>query len=120
MPSEKLILRLKDILKNIERIQQYTSGYGFEGFAVDQRCQDAVERCLSRISEAVRKLEGREKEIAPDLPWADIRKLGNVLRHEYDSVEAVRIWHIVIEDLTPLRDAIQRTLARMSDRAQDS
>ena len=59
MPSNVPIRRLEDILANIQRIERYTRGYDFQRFSKDQQCQDAVERCLARISEAAKKLEDR-------------------------------------------------------------
>jgi hypothetical protein len=56
LPSERLVTRLRDILQNVDRIERYTEGYSFDRFVGDNRCQDAVERCLLRISEAARKL----------------------------------------------------------------
>jgi uncharacterized protein with HEPN domain len=73
LPSDKPLIRLNDILENIDRIRRYTEGYEFERFAGDTRCQDAVERCLLRISEAARKLAGLLDEIAPEQPWSDVR-----------------------------------------------
>jgi uncharacterized protein with HEPN domain len=86
LPSNNPILRLEDILANIELIQTYTHSYSYDAFAQDRKCQDAVERCLSRISEAASKLEGAIENIIPDQPWSQIRAVGNVLRHEYDRV----------------------------------
>jgi uncharacterized protein with HEPN domain len=91
LPSEKPLLRLYDILENIDRIRHYTEHHAFEHFSEDPKCQDAVERCLMRISEAARKLEGIVDLIAPDQPWSDIRSVGNVLRHEYDIVDSAVI-----------------------------
>jgi Protein of unknown function DUF86 len=52
LPSDKPLVRLYDILENIDRIRRYTENYTFARFADDSKCQDAVERCLLRISEA--------------------------------------------------------------------
>jgi uncharacterized protein with HEPN domain len=113
LPSDTPILRLEDILANIELIQDYTHGYSPETFANDRKCQDAVERCVSRISEAASKLEGSIESIIPDQPWPQIRAVGNVLRHEYDRVNPIFIWRIVSEDLLPLKIAIQTALDRL-------
>jgi uncharacterized protein with HEPN domain len=114
LPSKKPIRRLTDILDNIERIKRYTNGYDIDRFTADEQCRDAVERCLLRISEAARKLEGTGEKIAPNQPWSEIRNLGNVLRHEYDRVELITIWQIVTEDLPPLQNAIRDTLTRLN------
>jgi uncharacterized protein with HEPN domain len=110
LPSEKPVRRLEDIIDNIDRIQKYTDGYSFERFAEDRKCQDAVERCLSRISEAARKLGHLAETLAPDQPWSDIRSLGNLLRHEYDRIDRKAIWEIVAKDLIALRPIIESAL----------
>ena len=110
MPSEKPIQRLNDILENINWIIQYTVDHGFETFAQDRLTRDAVERCLLRISEAARKLEGVVDEIASDQPWADIRALGNIIRHEYDAINPAVIWEIVQHDLFPLKKAVEAAI----------
>ena len=101
MPSDNPIRRLNDILENIDRIVQYTRDYGYQDFLQDRLTRDAVERCLLRIAEVARKLEGLVDEIAADQPWSDIRALGNIIRHEYDAIDPVVIWKIVEDDLLP-------------------
>ena len=119
MPSKNPVLRLEDILANIELIQEYTRGSSYDEFARDRKSQDAVERCLSRISEAASKLEGSIESIIPDQPWSQIRAVGNVLRHEYDRVNPVFIWRIVSEDLPKLKTAIQAALDQLRRQAPD-
>ena len=113
MPSDKPVQRLNDILENIDRIIQYTHDQAFEDFKQDWLTRDAVERCLLRISEAARKLEGIVDKIASDQPWADIRALGNVIRHEYDAVDPEAIWKIVEDDLLPLEKAVQAAIEKI-------
>ena len=115
MPSDKPLVRLSDILENVDRIRRYTEGYDFERFAGDSRCQDAVERCLLRISEAARKLADFLDEIAPGQPWPDVRAVGNVLRHDYDPVDPAVIWQIVEKDLVPLRRAVEKAIRDLGD-----
>jgi uncharacterized protein with HEPN domain len=110
LPSDKPLLRLSDILENADRIRRYTENYTFDGFAADPKCRDAVERCLLRISEAARKLEGVVDMLAPEQPWSDVRAVGNVLRHEYDAVDPAVIWQIVEKDLAPLSRAVEKAI----------
>ena len=113
MPSKTPILRLGDILENIILIEEYTREYSEQTFVQDRKCQDAVERCLLRISEAARKLEGLVESIVPGQPWSEIRAVGNVLRHEYDRVNPTAIWRIVSEDLAPLKNAVEMALDKL-------
>ena len=113
MPSKNTILRLEDILENIGLIEEYTRDYSRQRFVQDRKTQDAVERCLLRISEAAKKLEGSVDAIVPDQPWSAIRAVGNVLRYEYDRVDPAVIWRIVSGDLHPLKRAVELTLTRL-------
>lgn len=120
MPSKNPILRLEDILENIGLIEEYTQDYSYQSFVQDRKCQDAVERCLLRISEAASKLEGSIESLVPGQPWSEIRAVGNVLRHEYDRVNPIVIWRIVSEDLTPLNRAVESALIRLRREAPDA
>ncbi len=113
MPSDKPIVRLADILENIDRIERYIQHHDFQGFAQDQQCRDAVECCLLRIAEAARKLEGIVERLVPDQPWFAVRALGNVIRHEYDNVSPVAIWQVITEDLPLLVPSVQSAIVRL-------
>ena len=113
MPSENAILRLEDILENIGLIEDYTRDYSHKIFVQERKTQDAVERCLLRISEAAKKLEGSVDAMMPDQPWSAIRAVGNILRHEYDRVDPDVIWRIVRNDLSSLKSAVAATLDKL-------
>lgn len=113
MPSDRPRQRFQDIIDNIDRIDLYIAGLDREGFCRDQKTIDAVERCLSRISEAAVKLGGLAPEMAPEMPWADIRGIGNHLRHGYDAISADRIWLTLRGDLPELRAACVRVMGEM-------
>jgi len=68
-----------------------------------------------RISEAARKLQGIAEILVPDQPWSDIRAVGNVLRHEYGAVNPNVIWHIIENDLGPLRQAVERAIVALRE-----
>jgi len=48
--------------------------------------------------------------LMPDQPWHKIRAFGNVLRHEYDTVEPDRLFNIAKTDLPNLCTACQTAL----------
>ncbi len=113
MPSDKPLQRLKDIAENIDWILQYTDGLRYRNFVENRLVRDAVERCLLRISEAAKKLEGTADELVPGQPWSDIRSLGNAIRHEYDAIDTEVIWNIVEHELVPLADAVETAIERL-------
>lgn len=110
MPSDVPIERLTDIITNIDRIGAHLNGV-MPGMELDEKTRDAVERCLERISEAAKKLGSAIEEAQPNIPWRNIRGLGNVLRHDYDAVDDVAIKHIIEQELGPLRRACIDELA---------
>jgi len=113
VPSSDPVQRFRDILQNVDRIENHTAGLDCTSFLEDHKTYDAVERCLERISEAAAKLAGVAEDMCPDIPWPEIRSLGNFLRHEYDRIERERLWLVVERDLTPLKGAVLSALSRL-------
>ncbi len=116
MPSRRPRVRFQDIVHNVEAIERYTRGLDEKKFATNDLVVDAVERCLSRISEAARKLGKQGETLAPDQPWKKIRGLGNLLRHEYDVIRRNDLWIIVTEDLASLGKACTKAIAELDSK----
>jgi uncharacterized protein with HEPN domain len=102
---------LTDIVNNVARIEDYVVGMSRNNFADDGRTQDAVERCLERICEAVSRLGSRTKALLPGHPSAAIRGMGNRLRHAYDRIDLGLIWDTIENDLPALKADAERALA---------
>ena len=81
---------------------------------------DAVERRLQKVSEAATRLGDNAAESVPGQPWADIRGIGNWLRHAYDRVDTETIWLTVRRDLPPLRMAVTEALERSTPPAPEN
>jgi uncharacterized protein with HEPN domain len=111
MPSKRNpIVYLEDILTAIDRIGEYVGGISFGTFEDLVEKQDAVIRRLSILSEAVDRLRATGIEPRADIDWPAIHNLGNILRHEYDSVDLPTIWKIVHEDWPVLPQVVETTL----------
>ena len=81
-----------------------------QAFAGSEQTILAVKYALLIISEAAAKLGDVAAELCPDISWRDIRGLGNRLRHDYSSIDVVRIWLLLERDLSPLRTACRTAL----------
>ena len=68
--------------------------------------RSAVERGIEIISEASRHLGNEVKAQHKDVRWKDIAGIGNILRHDYQRVDAAIIWKAVKDDLPPLKAAL--------------
>ncbi len=105
-------LYLKDILKSIDRIREYTSSLSFEEFAKDDIKVDAVMRNLEIIGEAVTQLPKEIKEKYNNVPWKDIQDFRIVVAHRYWKVNQVRIWDIIKNKLDTLKQQINAVLKK--------
>lgn len=111
--------RLGHIVTNIDRISDHIAGRSFERFATDQMLTDAVERCLQRITEAsIRIGAARMAEIAPDVPFSEVRGLGNILRHDYEKIDLATVWDTVLHDLPALRLACAAALQEEGEQGE--
>jgi uncharacterized protein with HEPN domain len=115
VPSKDPIQRFEDILENVARIEEFTAGMDLTVFSADLKTSNASERCLERISEAAKKLGGTAEDLCPGVPWAKVRALGNLLRHEYDRIDIVRVWLLIEDDLAPLKAAAQAALKQLRE-----
>lgn len=86
MPREPKIY-LRDIIKAIERIEDYTDDLEYDEFISDRLIQDGVERNLITIGEAVTQLPHEVKSKYPDIEWRKISGLRNIVVHAYSSVD---------------------------------
>jgi len=115
MFSDAVLGWLTDARDNALQIASYLDDVDEAAFANNAEKRDAVERCLERVSEAVSRVHrsGVDLEQAEsEVPWRDVRAIGNHLRHAYDRIDAGIIWQTAVRDIAPIVAAIERLLAR--------
>jgi uncharacterized protein with HEPN domain len=104
---------LEDILEAIDLAQGAIVSLNKEALAKDLFRQRGIERTLEIISEAVRHLPDEMLARRSEIPWSDVRAIGNLIRHEYWRVDPAIVWRIVQDDLPPLREAISALLVSL-------
>ena len=113
MPSRDPTQRLTDIRDNIVSIRQFIAGYTFERYITDQKTIYAVTRALEIISEASRRLPDDIKARHPDINWPAVAAVGNIYRHDYESVDDALVWHTLKQDLAPWKEQSTRSCASL-------
>ncbi len=81
----------------------------FEEFAKSITKRRAVERELEIIGEATNNL----LKINPELPISSARKIVNLRNrviHNYDDVDEIIIWKVIMKDIPILLDEVQSLL----------
>ncbi len=93
-------------MEAIEGIEVASAGKVLEDYDTDWLLRHGVQRGLEIISEAARRVPPALCSTRPEIPWAEIIGIGNVLRHEYHRVAGPVIWNVVLTHLTPLKAAV--------------
>ena len=110
MPRRDWVFRVEDILDAAGAIVEYTAGMRFEDFVGDRRTVDAVVRNLIIIGEAAARIPEEVSARAPDLPWAEMRAMRNVVVHEYFGVSDSILWETVQQDIPGIVAPLRRLL----------
>jgi len=106
MATRSPLLRIHDMLESIREIEKAVAGKTLRDYERSWVLRSAIERGIEVISEASRHLGRDLKARHKDVRWEDIAGIGNILRHEYQRIDAAIIWKAVKNDLPPLKDAL--------------
>jgi uncharacterized protein with HEPN domain len=108
-----LIPRLTDIIEAIERIRAVLGDMPLDVFEKNwqRQRQWLVERGVEIVSEASRRLADELKARHPEIPWQKVAGIGNVLRHDYESIAAPVMWKLAQADLPALEEVCREELA---------
>jgi uncharacterized protein with HEPN domain len=104
---------LQDIVDAIDRIHTKTKDVSIGAFEADWELRWVVERGAEIISEASRRLPDGIKSRHPGIPWKQIAGIGNILRHNYDTVSPRVLLNIARNDLVPLAKLCKAELEKL-------
>ena len=102
MPKRSFAFRLDDILEAAGRVRATLGDLPLDAFEADWQRHWLVQRGVEIISEASRHLPTALKARHPEIPWTKVAGIGNILRHNYEDIEASVLWKLVREDLPEL------------------
>jgi uncharacterized protein with HEPN domain len=105
---------LQDILDFISRIERWTAHEPDWVDAPDERTLYAVLHALQCIGEAGSRLPSEIVDRAPEVPWAKIRGMRNVIVHDYTGIDKDIIRQTVMQWLPELRVAVEAISQRLS------
>ena len=72
-----------------------------------EMAEDAIERNLQIIGEAVNHLPEEITDAHPEVPWPQIRGFRNILVHQYFGVDVDVVRDVVVTHLPTLADALR-------------
>ena len=109
--TTKTRLRLLDALESCETIRGYVAGIDFAAYLQDDEKQDAVERRLGIVGEALHKAEILDPALAKKIPeLRQIVGLRNRVIHAYADLNPETIWTVVEQKLPLLQSRLETLL----------
>ncbi len=110
--------RLEDYLGHIAEAITRATGYvqplqGIEELEKNQLVQDAVVRNIEIIGEAATNINRIAPDFIPahpELPWAQMRRMRNIVIHRYFAVDVSVLWTTVKDVLPRLKSQIDALL----------
>lgn len=100
------------ILRCISKIEEYVAG-GSEVFSSSSLVQDAVLRNLQTLAESTQRLSTASKSRRPEVDWAALAGLRNVLVHAYLGVDLNQVQQALEQDMPQLKIACLALLAEL-------
>ena len=105
--------RLQDMLEAIQKVESRLD-QGHDAFVADELLQVWAVHHLSIIGEAASRLSDALRAGHPEVAWAKIVGMRNVLIHDYVAIDIEIVWLAVERDLPALKRQIQTILTDLS------
>lgn len=103
---------LLHILDSIEKIETHLQGQTKKSFLNNYTVQDAVIRRFEVIGEATKNIPISFKNKYPQIPWAQMSAMRNLLIHEYFNTSLNIVWATTKTDLIKLKKSINKLLSQ--------
>jgi uncharacterized protein with HEPN domain len=103
------------IIECIDAIAGYVADLDKAAFWGDAKTQDAVERRLAIIGEAVKNLPQPIRAAHPDIPWRRMAGMRDKLIHDYLGIDIDLVWTVSQSLLPPLRERIESVIESLSE-----
>jgi uncharacterized protein with HEPN domain len=101
------------MLTSAQEVTQFTKGMTFASFIGCPKTIKAVLFNLQVIGEAANKLPDDVKQLAPTVPWQQLRGLRNRVAHEYFDINLEMIWTVTQRHIPVLTEALHALLQQL-------
>ena len=106
---------LEDMVGSLARIRTLTSGMSYNEFVEDLTRQEAVFRNLEIIGVASKSVPHEVRSSYPEVDWARIGGLRDVLIHHYFGIDEDAVWSVIEKDIPELKFNIEAILKSLEE-----
>lgn len=99
--------RVFELLGALDRVEAFTRELTFTTFLRDEQAQDAVLLNLVRLGETTKFIPQSVQDRHPQIPWAYLRDIRNLVAHDYFRIDPALVWHTARVELPELRPTLQ-------------
>lgn len=100
-------VRIRHIVDAINEIESYIKDVDVNIFISNSMMYHATLRQLEIIGEAANGLTEEFLQNTPQIPWAKIIGLRNLIIHEYFGVDDITIWSVITINLPDLKEQLK-------------
>jgi uncharacterized protein with HEPN domain len=108
------IVAIRDCLAEIEFLHAIAARMTLDAFRSDPIARRAAAYAVQTISETVRHIPDDWLADYPTEPWAQIKGIGNRIRHEYFRLDDAILWDVITMQTHTLKSVMEAMLARHS------
>jgi uncharacterized protein with HEPN domain len=110
--SRDPIIAIRDVLAEIDVLHGIAQRLTLDSFKADPIASHAAAYAVQIISEPVRYIPDDWLSEFPTVPWAQIKGIGNRIRHECFRIDDAILWDIVTTHSHELRTVMEALLER--------
>jgi uncharacterized protein with HEPN domain len=108
-------IRLQHMLDAARAALSFAEGREREDLETDQQLAFALVKAVEIIGEAAARVSPDGQAGRPEIPWAQIVGMRNVLVHAYFDIDYDQLWETVRRDLLPLVKQLERIVLSRPD-----
>lgn len=102
LPDQRDAAHLWSMVKPARYLANKAPAITLQELRTSEETQYAIAKALELVGEGARRLSEPFRAAHPEVPWAVVRGMRNILVHEYDRVDWPVVWKTITIDVPEL------------------